>query len=192
MAGTAMPKKAFPLLSVDSLSVFRDHTPILTSISLTLGAGQWIVVRGRNGSGKSTLLKTIVGLIPPTHGNITRSDCCYLGHQNGLREHLTVGEHLAFVAQHFRVPSQATPLDPFKDIPLYQLSAGLKRQVALCQFILTPHKLWFLDEPFEHLDPQAYAYFLSLMRHHIEQGGAILMTSHETLHLPEIEEMWLS
>lgn len=151
-----------------------------------------MVIRGRNGSGKSTLLKASVGLITPDHGHITRTGFCYLGHQNGFREHLTVGEHLAFVARYFNVPPDTTtPVDSLHDIPLHHLSAGLKRQVALCQFILSPHKLWIMDEPFEHLDKQAQADTLARMQNHIHRGGSILQTSHEDINIPNIQETWL-
>jgi heme exporter protein A len=179
-------------LAIKEISLLRGEKAILSNFSLSLSASRWILLRGRNGSGKSTLLKAIVGLIPLQQGSIVCQDFCYLGHQNGFRDSITVKEHLAFVANHFKVPLQATPVDHLSDLPLHHLSAGLKRQVALCQFILSPHSLWIMDEPFEHLDLQAQAYFLALMHDHIAQGGSILHTSHETISHPEAQEIWLS
>ncbi|MBW8309965.1 MAG: heme ABC exporter ATP-binding protein CcmA [Candidatus Paracaedibacteraceae bacterium] len=179
-------------LTIKKISVLRGDKPILHDFSLTLPGSQWTVLRGRNGSGKSTLLKTIVGLLPFQQGSISCSSFCYLGHQNGFRESLTVGEQLMFVANYFRVPLPSTPVDHLLDLPLHHLSAGLKRQTALCQFIFSPHPLWIMDEPFEHLDKQAQTYFISLMQDHIERGGSILQTSHESINKSNVQEIWLS
>lgn len=155
-------------------------------------AGEWLVIRGANGCGKSTLLKTIVGLLSPHSGSLWCTEFCYLGHDNGFRPHTTVAGHLDFIARYFNVPRPATPVDHLRPLPLNHLSAGLKRQVALCQFLLSPHKLWIMDEPFEHLDTQAKAYFLKRMQAHIARGGAIVQTSHESLTFSPVKEIWLS
>ncbi len=169
------------LIHIKNLSVFREDTPILINFNLTVKSGDWIVVRGRNGCGKSTLLKTIVGLVPPTTGDISASDYAYLGHSNGLRESMTVGQHLTFVADFLKVPLQPTPVDHLRDLYIHQLSAGLKRQLALSQFILCDRPLWIMDEPLDNLDTQAREMFLKIMHDHVKQGGAILQTSHEVM-----------
>ena len=190
--GVALISETINHLILKEISLLRGDKPILQDFSLILSAGQWIVLRGRNGSGKSTLLKTIIGLLPLHQGLITCSSFCYLGHQNGFREAMTVGEQLAFVAHYFKVPLSSTPVDHLLDLPLHHLSAGLKRQVALCQFILSPHPLWIMDEPFDHLDKQAQTYFLSLMQDHIDRGGSILQTNHESIKNSSVQEIWLS
>jgi energy-coupling factor transporter ATP-binding protein EcfA2 len=42
--------------------------PALDDVSLTIGAGEFVVLAGRSGSGKSTLLRTASGLVPHFHG----------------------------------------------------------------------------------------------------------------------------
>lgn len=188
----ALTSNVPPTLNIQNLFVLRNDQPVLTDFSLTLGAGEWMVIRGRNGCGKSTLLKTITGLISPNSGSIQHQDFCYLGHLNGFRETLTVRQHLDFVAQFFNVSIKSTPVDYLADLFLHHLSAGLKRQVALCQFILSPHQLWIMDEPFEHLDQEAQTYFTTIMEHHIAAGGSILQTSHESPKTRLAKEIWLN
>ncbi|MBX3457519.1 MAG: heme ABC exporter ATP-binding protein CcmA [Candidatus Paracaedibacteraceae bacterium] len=180
-----------PLLHINNLSVFRDDTPILIDLSLTIKSGDWVVIRGRNGCGKSTLLKTIVGLVQPTTGGISISDYAYLGHSNGLRDSMTVGQHLKFMANWFKEPLQSTPVDHLKDLYIHQLSAGLKRQLALSQFILCHRPLWIMDEPLDNLDTQSRDFFLSIMQNHIKKGGAILQTSHELIPMSGVKEFFL-
>ena len=179
------------LLHINNLSVFRDDTPILIDLSLTIKSGDWVVIRGRNGCGKSTLLKTVVGLVQPTAGDISIGDYAYLGHSNGLRDSMTVGQHLKFMASWFKEPLQPTPVDHLKDLSIHQLSAGLKRQLALSQFILCHRPLWIMDEPLDNLDAQAHDFFLNIMENHIEKGGAILQTSHEIISKSGVKEFFL-
>ncbi|MBX3486950.1 MAG: heme ABC exporter ATP-binding protein CcmA [Candidatus Paracaedibacteraceae bacterium] len=167
------------LLSLKDLSVFRDDDPVLVNFSLCVRPGDWVVIRGRNGCGKSTLLKAIVGLIPPTAGSVSVSPYAYLGHGNGLREQMTVGQQLMFLCDWFEVPLKPTPVDHLWDLSAHQLSAGLKRQLALSQFILCQRPLWIMDEPLDNLDAHARAFFTTLMQSHIASGGAILQTSHD-------------
>jgi ATP-binding cassette subfamily B protein len=44
--------------------------PAVNDVSLTIEAGQHIVILGPNGSGKSTLLKIMTGLLKPQHGEV--------------------------------------------------------------------------------------------------------------------------
>jgi ABC-type multidrug transport system fused ATPase/permease subunit len=46
-------------------------TPALTSVNLTIEAGQYAAVIGASGAGKSTLADLLLGLIEPTEGTIT-------------------------------------------------------------------------------------------------------------------------
>ena len=179
------------VLCLNNISIFRDDFPVVTNFSLALNSGDWVVIRGRNGCGKSTLLKSIVGLIPPGAGVISVKDYAYLGHANGLRDHLTVAQHLNFVAKWFGVSLKPTPVDHLKDLYIHQLSAGLKRQLALSQFILSPHRLWIMDEPLDNLDIHARSFFTDLMQSHIQNRGAILQTSHDVVEDDRVREVVL-
>ncbi len=180
------------LLSIKDLSVFRDEDPILVNFSLCVRSGDWVVIRGRNGYGKSTLLKTLVGLISPTAGSLSVSPYIYLGHGNGLREQMTVGQQLMFLCDWFDVPLKPTPIDHLWNLSIYQLSAGLKRQLALSQFILCQRPLWIMDEPLDNLDAHARAFFTTLMQSHIASGGAILQTSHDYVDVQNVINVELS
>lgn len=54
-----------PLLQFRNLTVYRDETRVLDRFSLTIPAGQNIVILGPNGSGKSTLIKLITREVYP-------------------------------------------------------------------------------------------------------------------------------
>jgi energy-coupling factor transporter ATP-binding protein EcfA2 len=51
---------------------YRDGTPGLHQVSLTIEPGEFVIVAGASGSGKSTLCRLLNGLIPHIHGgNLT-------------------------------------------------------------------------------------------------------------------------
>ena len=58
------------MILVKDLSIERSNKKIFDNISLSLGSGKIILLKGKNGSGKTTLLKAIINIIEPTSGSI--------------------------------------------------------------------------------------------------------------------------
>ena len=62
-----------PLVAARDLSVGyggRRPRTVLRGLSVTLGAGELVVVLGPNGAGKSTLLRTLAGTLAPLAGSV--------------------------------------------------------------------------------------------------------------------------
>jgi ATP-binding cassette subfamily B protein len=58
-------------LSLEGLTFqYPETTAGIEDVSLTVGAGEFVVVTGRIGSGKTTLLRTALGLLPASKGRI--------------------------------------------------------------------------------------------------------------------------
>ena len=51
-------------LEVRRLSVRRGAHDVLSGVSMTVGAGEVVVLTGANGSGRSTLVAALAGLLP--------------------------------------------------------------------------------------------------------------------------------
>ncbi len=60
------------LLELDRVSYWYPDAerPALDAVSLTIAAGELVVLAGRSGSGKSTLLRAASGLVPHFHGGV--------------------------------------------------------------------------------------------------------------------------
>ena len=69
-------------------------------------------------------------------------------------------------------------LTKYLDTPLGNLSRGQQQQIALISGLLSPYKLWILDEPFTHLDQHAQTAWQQLMINHCQQSGAIVYSTH--------------
>ncbi|MDH5421627.1 MAG: ATP-binding cassette domain-containing protein, partial [Acidimicrobiia bacterium] len=97
-----------PHIEILGASVRFGLVPILSDISLSLGAGEVAWLRGPNGAGKSTLLRLMAGLVRPSSGQVqvfgqtpdpsTRKRTGLVAHHPALYDELTLEENLAFFA----------------------------------------------------------------------------------------------
>ena len=199
-------------LVLDHLSVARGTRTIISDLSLTVAAGQAVLLTGVNGAGKTTLIRAIAGLLAPSGGRIAlegadfegASDdrelaqhCHYVGHVNALKASLTVAENLAFWAdyladgqgpgKHSRTVLdgvlQQLNLEALADIPTAYLSAGQKRRVGLARILMAKRPIWLLDEPTVSLDTASVEIVARLVNEHVASGGLALIATHLPLAL---------
>jgi len=172
-------------LQLTDVAVARGGVPVLGGVSLTLEAGQALVLRGPNGSGKTTLLRTIAGLQSPLSGNIkgAADQVAYAGHADGLKAMLSVAENLTFWASVYGnreiAPALAAyRLETLADRLAGTLSAGQKRRAGLARLLVTGRPLWVLDEPTVSLDAASVTMFADAVRAHLAAGGMALLATH--------------
>ena len=73
----------------------------------------------------------------------------------------------------------------FEHVVSGNLSAGQKRRVALAQLLLTQASVWILDEPYTSLDVDAVALLETLFKKHVQNGGILVITSHQPVNLED-------
>ena len=201
------------MLSASDLACSRGERRLFAGLSFTLGAGEWLHVRGENGSGKTTLLRTLAGLSPADAGRVGwcgtdigpddtdyRRSLLYLGHQAALKDELTARENLrlGLAIEGFAVDDTAlvealacAGLEGREDLAVRHLSAGQKRRVLLARMLLRPADLWVLDEPFNALDSDGCHLLGSLLADHLAVGGIAVLTSHQPVPLHGGQELTL-
>ncbi len=192
---------AFSPLVVEALCVERGRRLVLENLAFSLASGESLRVTGRNGAGKSTLLRALAGLLPRRSGRIRLGAAegedasiatHYLAHADGLRAVLTALENLQFWRALLSEPGAADGLSPLEalghvglsalaDAPIGVLSAGQKRRVALARLFVARRPLWLLDEPLTGLDSRARDRFAQAMRQHCEEGGIVVVSTHDPL-----------
>ena len=57
-------------LTIAGLDAGYGSVRVLEGVSLTVAAGETVVLLGTNGNGKSTLMKCVMGMVPPVAGSI--------------------------------------------------------------------------------------------------------------------------
>ncbi|HFI2323311.1 TPA: cytochrome c biogenesis heme-transporting ATPase CcmA [Escherichia coli] len=191
------------MLEARELLCERDERTLFSGLSFTLNAGEWVQITGSNGAGKTTLLRLLTGLSRPDAGEVLwqgqplhqvrdsyHQNLLWIGHQPGIKTRLTALENLHFyhrdgdAAQCLEALAQAG-LAGFEDIPVNQLSAGQQRRVALARLWLTRATLWILDEPFTAIDVNGVDRLTQRMAQQTEQGGIVILTTHQPLNVAE-------
>lgn len=192
-------------LEVKNLQCIRGDRELFADLSFSLQANQLMMLEGRNGSGKTTLLRALCGLYLADQGEILwrgetikkqdeayRCDLLYLGHLNAIKPDLSVLENLRIntllAGENVTHAELMDALDTiglyaFEDFPTSQLSQGQKRRVALARLLISKAKLWILDEPFVALDVAAVELLQSIIAKHVDNGGMVILTTHQEVPL---------
>jgi len=189
------------LLQCVNLTCIRQDRVLFEQLNLTVHSGELLQIAGKNGAGKSSLLRILAGLAQPEEGDLQyqnqsmakvsadyAANLCYIGHQSGIHEQLTALENIRF----WRAASGVAAADDFnllanlglaglEDIPCRMLSAGQQRRVSLARLWFSTSQLWILDEPFTALDQAAIAMLQQHFLQHLQRGGAIVLTTHQSL-----------
>jgi len=153
--------------------------PILRELSLTIDAGETLVLLGRSGSGKTTALKLINGLLRPDQGAVLvngtsttawdsirlKRSIGYVIQEGGLFPHFTIARNIGLVPElerwdepraRARVQELLTtvglPADFAHRYPR-QLSGGQRQRVGVARALAADPAILLLDEPFGALDP---------------------------------------
>jgi putative ABC transport system ATP-binding protein len=198
------------ILEADKLSktyAIGDRlVPILDAVSLTVIAGEFVVIAGSSGSGKTTLLTLLSGLDRPSLGRvyIAGEDITDLSEDRLARLR---NEQIGFVFQAFHlVPSLNAlenvmfPAELKKDrqakekasellnrVGLWerrynfpdQLSGGEKQRVAICRALINRPRILFADEPTGNLDSKNSGAIVDLLTElHTEFGTTLVLATH--------------
>jgi len=173
---------ALPLQATETFAGYGQGD-VLREVTLSIGAGELVVVIGPNGSGKSTLLRVLAGTLRPRVGRVRLFgvDVTELSRREVARRvallsqtsEVAFGYRVEQVVMMGRSPHQgglqlasADDLEAVRDAmqkvgvhelgsrPLAQLSGGEQKLVALARAFAQRPEVLLLDEPSAHLDPR--------------------------------------
>jgi branched-chain amino acid transport system ATP-binding protein len=166
------------MLAVKDLHAYYGRAHILQGVSLEANAGEVVALLGRNGAGKSTALKAIMGLIPPTQGEVSfagqrierlppyriaRLGLGYVPEERRIFTDLTVMENLEVGRQAARgdAPTWSEQklfalfpnLAGLRDRPGGRMSGGEQQMLTIARTLMGNPRCVLLDEPSEGLAP---------------------------------------
>jgi osmoprotectant transport system ATP-binding protein len=184
-----------------------QRLPAVESVSMTIPAGETVVLVGPSGSGKTTTMRMINRLIEPTSGKITiggqdvlgldpdklRREIGYSIQQAGLFPHMTVGENVGMVpgmvgwdkkriAERVDEMLDLVNLDPAEYRGRYprQLSGGQQQRVGVARALAANPPVLLMDEPFGAVDPITRGVLQDeLMRLQADLGKTIVFVTHD-------------
>jgi heme exporter protein A len=180
-------------VSARGLTLVRGERVLFRDLGFDIAPGGALLLRGPNGSGKSSLLLALAGIVRLEAGLIEgfeRTDLHLLNYQSGLKARLTVTENLGFWrAMHGAGELDlATALDrvgiaPLAGLEAGYLSSGQLRRLALARLLVSPRRIWLLDEPTATLDAAGEALLAELCDEHLASGGIAIVATHHELGL---------
>lgn len=206
----ALSPPSTPLLELRQVSCERDERQLFARLNLQAHPGDVIQILGPNGSGKTTLLRALAGINNDFTGEVLwngrslpevaweySQSLLYIGHLPGIKKALSPLENLRWYAAISGTDSRsaiynaldAVGLYGYEETPCYQLSAGQLRRVALARLYFSQARLWILDEPFTAIDKRGAAQLETRFAQHAQQGGVILLTSHQDLALSSLKHL---
>ena len=189
------------MLELRGLEAAYGDVPVLSGVTLEVGAGEIVALLGPNGAGKSTLLGCVSGLVRPRAGSVSWEGKNLLT----IPPHLIVERGLAVVPEGRRLFGSMTVEDNlelgafspraraarmaslgrvfalFPDLRARRrqvvraLSGGQQQMVAVGRALMASPRLLMLDEPSLGIAPQLVRAILDALVEINRAGVAILL-----------------
>ena len=169
-------------------------------LSFTVNPGDVLGLVGPNGAGKTTTLRCLSGIIAPTSGIVAiaghdiqkapvlaKRALAFIPDEPHLFEHLTVEEHLRFVARLYGVADAEQRIGPLlEELEIAdkrkalstELSRGMKQKLAIACGLLHDPSVLILDEPLTGLDPSGMRRMRATIANRALAGASVILSSH--------------
>ena len=198
-------------IEITNLTKRYGALTVLENISLSVGAGEFVVFLGPSGCGKSTLLRMIAGLEAVDGGEIhlggARIDALPPGQRGvamvfqsyALYPHMTVAQNMRFglenigtdkaeIDQRVMAAAKVLEIDHLLDRKPAKLSGGQRQRVAIGRAITKEPKAFLFDEPLSNLDAALRGRTrLELAQLHRRLGATMIFVTHD-----QVEAMTLA
>ncbi|MDD5166703.1 MAG: LPS export ABC transporter ATP-binding protein [Candidatus Omnitrophica bacterium] len=202
------------LLEIKGLSKVYDGREVVKGVDLSVKRGEIVGLLGPNGAGKTTTFYMVVGVIPPTRGNIVfdnynitnlpiheraRYGIGYLSQEPSIFRKLSVEENIMAILETLPIsaPERRHRLkNLLEELNIahlarhkaYTLSGGERRRLEITRALVTNPSFILLDEPFSGIDPIVVNEAQEIIKELRERGLGILLTDHnvrETLSITD-------
>ena len=191
-----------PLLRVSHLTKKYGDAVVVDDLSFAIAPGECLGVIGPNGAGKTTTIRICLGLTGADGGTVdafgmpmpervreAKKRIGVVTQFDSLDPDFSCVENLRVYGSYFGLPRTtiAERVPRLLDFAALQskasarpgeLSGGMKRRLSLGRALINDPDLLLLDEPTTGLDPQARHLMWERLQNLLQQGKAILLTTH--------------
>ena len=193
---------AFAAIEVQNLRKVYGNKAAVDGLTLTVPRGCFFGFLGPNGAGKTTTIKMLMGLAPPTGGEIRllglpmperaleiKQQIGLVPDESLLFDHLTGGEFIEFVGRIYGLQRTVARERAKELLSLFELesaenkliaeySKGMRKRVAMAAALIHRPKLFLMDEPFEGVDAVGARLMKDILLDQVRHGATIFLTSH--------------
>jgi polar amino acid transport system ATP-binding protein len=202
-------------LEIRNLSSSYGSHQILRGVTLEADRGEVISLIGPSGSGKSTLLRVLIGLTPPTGGEVRvagepvdyssrkslralRNRMSIVFQQYNLFQNMTVMRNVTVAPIEIRRRPRAEAERDARawlekvgmahkhDAFPENLSGGQQQRVAIARALAMNPEILLLDEVTSALDPERVNEVLDTIRSLTSEGITMVIVSHEMAFVREV------
>lgn len=186
------------ILEVRGIHTFIGQFHILEGVSVSVPKGSITVLLGRNGAGKTTTLRSIMGLTPPSRGQVTFEGRSLVGKRPYHIAQMGIGyvpEHRAIfkdlsVRENLEISERQKGdltrridfiFELFPDLKrLYHLlggnlSGGQQQMLAIARVLVPDNRLLLIDEPSEGLAPVVIEHLMNAIKILARQATVLLV-----------------
>ena len=157
--GERVPRSAGSAIIIKNLSKAFGGNRVINNFSATFDVRERYAISAASGTGKTTLFRLIAGLMTPDFGVIRRPERISMVFQEArLFENRSSLDNMRLIAGDYldeheihSLLLRVLPPESF-DLPVSQLSGGMRRRLELCRALAVPSDVLLLDEPFAGLD----------------------------------------
>ena len=205
-SGFARSEPPETVLELSNVSAhYQPGAPVLSRVSVSFRAGEFVAILGENGSGKSTLAKLCNGLLLPSEGRVlvlgNDTQQTGSGRLSSIAGYVfqnpdhqifaeTVRKEIAFGAENAgcapdeceaRVTEalQAVGLTGAGERDPFSLTKGERQRVAVASILAAKPQILIVDEPTTGLDAEESARMMDMMRSLNQRGHTIIVITHD-------------
>lgn len=178
------------LLTCEHLKKSYTEKTLIADVSMNIHDTDKIGFVGVNGTGKSTLLKIAAGVLEPEEGSIVRSNrltAGYLPQNPPFEKEMTILQQAVEYSggvEEYRCRTMLNKLgiDQYES-PMFVLSGGQKKRVAVAGLLARDTNLLILDEPTNHMDSRTIEWMEQYLQSY---KGAVFMITHDRYFLDRV------
>lgn len=191
-----------PAVTVRNLRKLYGEKAAVDGLDLSVPSGCFFGFLGPNGAGKTTTIRMLMGLTPPTSGEIEilglplaekgieiKQRIGLVPDENLLFDQLTGIEFIEFVGRMYGIEQtqarerargliELFELDGSKGKLIGDYSKGMRKRVAMASALIHRPQLFLMDEPFEGVDAVGARLMKDILLEQVRQGATIFLTSH--------------
>jgi len=189
-------------MEVQNIELSYGAAPVIKDLSLHIYSGSFIGLIGPNGAGKTTLLLTLSGQFRPQKGKVFfnfsdiyqknlefKKNIGYVHEYPFFYQRMRVEEYLHFIARIKGVEKhnineqissalKSVCLEEEKNKQTSNLSAGMRKKLAIAAAFLGNPDIIFLDEALNGIDFKSAFQIKKVLTELVARGKTIILSTH--------------